>query len=236
MRRRVCSVHSADENCALAETSSVRSLPRRLVRASLVVALVLCLVACGTAPPLPRDRYYALEPAGAGPAAGQTVAAILQVNDLAARGFLGGRQILYRTREQPLVVERYENYLWEEPAPRALAAILIETIRDAGLFQHVVIPADRAKPDLLLGGEVERFEHRPTDGPPLVLAKLNLSLVRTNDRRSLWTRQYSGQEAVSADTPDAMAEAFNRLARRLAAQVTRDLVALGAKLEPAARP
>ncbi|NEV62811.1 hypothetical protein G3446_13075 [Thiorhodococcus minor] len=215
---------------------SLRSAPRRFRLALLLIALVALLAACGTAPPLPRDRYYALEPDGSAPTAGQLVAAILQVNDLAARGFLGGRQILYRTQEQPLVVERYETYLWEVPAPRALAAILVETIRDVGLFRHVVIPADRAKPDLLLGGEVERFEHRPTERPPLVLAKLNLSLVRTNDRRSLWTRQYSGQEPVSADTPDAMAEAFNRLARRLALEVTRDLVALGTKLESTARP
>ncbi|WP_240905540.1 ABC-type transport auxiliary lipoprotein family protein [Thiorhodococcus mannitoliphagus] len=198
-----------------------------------MTVLVVALVgACGTAPPLPRDRYYSLAPDVQAPVAGQRVAAILQVNDLAARGFLGGRQILYRFNDQPLVVERYETYLWEEPVPRAFAAVLVSAIRDAGVFRHVLIPADPAKPDLLLGGEVERFEHRPTDAPPRVSAKLSLSLVRTDDRRSLWTRQYSGDEPVSADTPDAMAEAFNRLAGRLAAEVTRDLISLGAKLGP----
>lgn len=198
----------------------------------LILCVLLILVGCGTAPPLPRDRYYTLEPPTRGPIGAKPVPAILEVNDLAARGFLGGRQILYRTREEPLVVERYALYLWDEPIPRAFAAALVDAIRDAGLFRHVVIPADRARADLLLSGEVERFEHRPTDRPPRVLAEVSLSLVRADDRRSLWTRVYRGEEPVAGDTPDDMAEAFNRLAGRLAGDVVRDLAGLGPKLAP----
>ncbi len=191
-------------------------------------ALFLLLAGCGSAPPLPRDRYYALEPDIGDQPRATPVAAVLQVNDLAARGFLGGRQILYRTLEQPLVVERYDLYLWDEPVPRALAAALTRAIRDTGRFRHVLIPADRAQADLLLGGEVARFEHRPTDCPPRVVAKLNLSLVKAGDRRSLWTRQYSAEEPVGADTPQAMAQAFNRLTARMAGEIVRDL----ARLDP----
>lgn len=202
--------------------------------ARLLAVTALILSGCGTAPPLPRDRYYALEPPATAPGGGAPAAAILQVNDLAARGFLGGRQIVYRTREQPLVVERYDSHLWEEPVPRALASVLVSAIRQAGVFRSVVIPADRARADYLLGGEVARFEHRPTDQPPRVVAALNLSLVKVADRRSLWTRGYRDEERVEAGTPEAMAEAFNRLASRMAQAVVRDLTAAKPLLIPAA--
>lgn len=191
------------------------------------LCVMLLLLGCGTSPPLPRDRYYALEPNTQGRLAVEPITATLQVKDLAARGFLGGRQILYRTSEQPLMVERYDGYLWDTPVPRALSAALAQAIRDAGLFGHVLIPADHARADVLLGGEVVRFEHRPTDRPPQVMAQLNLALVSAGDRHVLFTRAYSGEEPVTTDTPEAMAEAFNRLTARMNAEIVRDLMRLG---------
>jgi cholesterol transport system auxiliary component len=152
------------------------------------------------------------------------------VNDLAARGLLGGRQIVYRTREQPLVVDRYDNLLWAEPPTRALAQNLVNGIRAAQVFDFVAIPADRARADYLLGGDVERFEHLPTEQPPRVAGTMNLALVRADDRRSIASRQYSGEETVSGDSPEAMADAFNRLVARLVAEAVRDLQAVKTQL------
>jgi cholesterol transport system auxiliary component len=107
--------------------------------------------------------------------------------------------------------------------PSALARNLVRAVRHAQVFERAVIPADRARADYLLGGEVERFEHLPTAMPPRVVGTLNLALVRADDRRSVRDRRYSREVEVQGDTPDAMAEAFNRLAALLAADVVRDL-------------
>lgn len=194
-------------------------IPHRLVS----LGLALTLAGCGASAPLERDRYYSLAPASRETPAERTSPASLLVKDLAARGFLGGRQIVYRTREQPLQVERYELLLWEEPVPRALAQALVDAIRVARLFRAVVIPAESARADYQLGGEVETFEHHPTDQPPQVVAVLDLSLVRSADRYALWTRRYQSTEPVSGRTPEAMADAFDRLAARLVGDVVRDL-------------
>ncbi|MFD2112476.1 ABC-type transport auxiliary lipoprotein family protein [Thiorhodococcus fuscus] len=195
----------------------------RLISPLSLLGCVLLVAGCGSAPPIEPDRYYLLEPPTQVQRARTQTPAILLVNDLAARGFLGGREILYRTREQPLMIARYRNLLWAEPVPQAMVGVLVGAIRKAGLFRYVAIPADRVRADYLLNGEVERFEHWPTDRPPRVTATLNLSLVAADDRRSLWARQYSGEEVVEASTPDAMAAAFDRLAARLAGEVVRDL-------------
>jgi len=196
--------------------------------AALAAALLLC--GCGASEPVKPDRFYSLHPVPLRGAGAVPAPSILLVNSLAAQGFLGGRQIVYRTRESPLVAQRYEELLWEDPPSRAIAAALVKAVRAAEVFQFVVIPADRARADFLLGGEVERFEHLPTDQPPRVSASFTLALVRANDRSSMANRQYSGEEPVDGVSPDAMAEAFNRLTARLVAEAVRDLEALKPRL------
>ncbi len=199
-------------------------------RAAVLVSLVLSLLGCGSSQPVRPDRFYSLEPPVLEGPSGAPAPVVLLVNNLGARGFLGGRAIVYRTSDQPLVAQRYEELLWEDPPTRAIAYALVGAIRSAGVVDTVVVLADRARFDLLLGGEVERFEHLPTDSPPRVAATINLALVRAEDRSTLASRQYSGEEPVGGDTPDAMAEAFNRLTGRLVAEVVRDLQALKQRL------
>ncbi len=150
------------------------------------IIAALLLAACGAPEPASRDRFFALEPTAAVTPGRRAEGGTLLVNDLAARGFLGGRQIVYRTAEEPLEVKRYPLLLWEEPPGRALARELTAALREARRFELVITPAQRARSDYLLGGEVTRFEHLPTDHPAARAgAELNLTLLRGDDRRSL---------------------------------------------------
>jgi cholesterol transport system auxiliary component len=210
---------------------------RRLARAlGLATALALSLCACGASKPSRPDRFYSLEPAPLAQPSGPPLTAVLQVNHLAAQGFVGGSQIVFRVREEPQLVQRYDDLLWADPPPRALAQALAKGIRAAGIFSFVAIPADRARADYLLGGEVVRFEHLPTEQPPRVAATLGLSLVRADDRRTVASREYRGEEPVTGSSPDDMASAFYRLTARLVAEAVRDLRALAPQLGQADAP
>ena len=204
----------------------------RLAAAGALLVAAMLLTACGGGEPVRADRFYRLDPVPLMAPAGPASESILLVHDLAARGFLGGRQIVYRTREEPLVAGRYPTLLWEDPPTRAIPAALVAAIRAAQVFEYVVIPAERAQADYILGGEVERFEHLPTHEPPRVVASMTLALVRADDRHSVLSRQYSGEEPVAGEGPDAMADAFNRLIARLAAEAVADLQSIRGRLAP----
>lgn len=186
------------------------------------LSLLLLLTACGSSGPVVRERFYTLEPEVDLPPSQRVLPGTLLVTPLAARGFLGGTQIVYRTADAPLQIQRYDNLLWEQPPGRAMAEALIAALRNARAFEFVVAIADRAEADLLINGTLSRFEHLPTADPPQVAAAFNLTLVG-NDRQTRFSKTYDGTEPVGASTPDAMVRAFNRLAGRLLTAAGRDL-------------
>jgi cholesterol transport system auxiliary component len=200
----------------------------QMKRLILIGLLSIGLGGCGSPVTVKEDQYLSLVPLTAPelnghPPARGSYENDLQVNDLAARGFLGGRQIVFRTSADPWQTQRYNQLLWEEPVPRALSRHLAARIRAAGLFRFVLIPTDRGNADYLLSGEVERFEHLPTATPPRVAGTLSLTLMRASDRRPLLVRRYDAEEIVAGETPAAMAAAATRLADRLATAVVTDL-------------
>lgn len=198
--------------------------------AALLALVALLGTGCGTAAPRPADIYFALEPGGertaigaTPPPGGATRPGTLVVNEFATRGLLGGRQIIFRTEAEPLRVQRYEHLLWAEPVPRALSRNLSDALRAAGVFERVLLPSDRGRPDYLLNGEVDMFEHRPTATAPYVVGTLNLTLLRSADRRVVHSHRYHSEVMVGTSSPQAMAEAFNELSERLATAAIRDL-------------
>ncbi|WP_295456193.1 ABC-type transport auxiliary lipoprotein family protein [uncultured Thiodictyon sp.] len=196
----------------------------------------MSLAGCGSSPTLRADRFYRLEPVSQVGPTGPPAAAALLVNNLSGRNFLGGNQIVFRTRGEPLVTQRYDDLLWEEPPTESLAKALVNALRSAQVFQFVVVAAERAGSDYLLSGELQRFEHRPTDQPPRVAATLHLTLVQADNRRTLASRDYSGEEPVDGATPDAMVAAFTRLSARLVGAAVRDLQAHQSQFKASARP
>ena len=201
----------------------IRSRRPSLYRIPALVLAALLPAACSAPQPATKDHFYALaatvKPLPVGPSPGAT----LLVNDLATRGFLGGRRVVFRTAAEPLEVRRYPLHLWEEPPGRALAAELVASLRAAGFFEFVITPAQRTRSDYVLGGELARFEHLPTAAPPRVLADFTLTLMRGNDRRSILSKRYRGEEPTQGPTPEDMIIAFNRLSGRLIRKVVEDL-------------
>lgn len=186
------------------------------------LSLVLLLAGCGSSGPVVPERFFTLEPEVDLPPSQRMLPGTVLVTPLAARGFLGGTQIVYRTAEAPLQIQRYDKLLWEQPPGRAMTEALITGLRNARVFEFVVAIADRADPDLLINGMLSRFEHLPTADPPQVAVAFNLTLVG-NDRQTRFSKTYDGTEPVGASTPEAMVRAFNRLAGRLLTAAGRDL-------------
>jgi cholesterol transport system auxiliary component len=198
----------------------------------LALLALVSVQGCGSSGPLERERFYAMAPRVEIQPSPRQRPETLLVMPLAARGFAGGTQIVFRTAADPLQVQRYDLYLWEQPPGRALADALVTALRDTGLFRYVVSITDRADADFSLNGELTRFEHHPTATTPEVEIAFSMTLVVGEDRSTRFSKAYAGREPTGPSTPDAMVRAFERLSARLIAEVVRDLQRLAPKLPP----
>lgn len=190
-----------------------------------LVVLALLSSCGGPAPPL-RETFYRLDPPLHGARHPRPLADSVQVAPLATRGFAGGTQIVFRLAEQPLVTQRYRDYLWEEPPGQAIAGALAAGLRATGLFRIVLTGGERARAEWLLGGQLSRFEHWPTHNPPQVAAEFALTLLDAERRSVRFTAIYAGTRPVHDATPSAMAAAFSALTGDLLAEALHDLAAL----------
>lgn len=188
------------------------------------------LSGCGSSGPPVLEQFYSLQPEIRVQPSQRATPGTLLVIPLAARGFVGGTQIVFRTAEEPLQVQRYDDLLWEQTPGRALAEALIAALRSARTFQYVISIADRARGDFILSGELTQLEHRPTASRPHVAASLNLTLVVGDDRATRFSKTYAGEQPTDASTPEAMVRAFNRLTGRLLSEAMSDLERLAPRL------
>ncbi|ESQ17190.1 MAG: hypothetical protein N838_26475 [Thiohalocapsa sp. PB-PSB1] len=175
-----------------------------------------------------RDVYFTLASEIVTSPGLRTIPGTLRVSPLAARGFIGGSRIVYRTAADPLQVQRYSEYLWEDVPARAIADDILAALRAARVFENIITAGDPARADYLLTGELTRFEHLPTNQPPQVAAEFSIALVSGKSRQLLASKTYAGFEPTAVNslgrtTPAAMVAAFNRLSGRLITALVRDL-------------
>jgi cholesterol transport system auxiliary component len=198
----------------------------RTLTALAALSAALLLAGCGGE--RIRDIYFGLQPEVAALQSAAPIPGTLRVTTLSASGFIGGRRIVYRTDEAPLQVQRYNEFLWEQVPARAIADALVAALRASRGFDNVIVAGDPARADYLLTGELLRFEHRPTDSPPGVIAEFTLALVDAKSRELLVSATYSGFEPTAArpsglTTPEEMVTAFDRLTGRLIGEVLSDV-------------
>jgi len=189
-------------------------------RAVVAFVLVLCvgLSACGGQ--RIRDVYYGLDPEVSATSSARPIPGTVRVSPLTARGFIAGTRIVYRTADEPLRVQRYNEYLWADVPASAIANALLAALRSGRVFENAVGPGDPARVSYLLTGELSRFEHRPTDPMPHVAVALTLVLVDADDRRLMVSKTYAETEPTprGADglmRPEDMVAAFNRATGRI---------------------
>jgi len=206
--------------------------PRITIRRAVVaMGLVLCvgLSACGGQ--RIRDIYYGLDPEVSAESSARPIPGTVRVSPLTARGFIAGTRIVYRTADEPLRVQRYNEYLWADVPASAIANALLAALRSGRVFENAVGSGDPARVSYLLTGELTRFEHRPTDPMPHVAVTLTLVLVDADDRRLMVSKTYAETEPTprGADglmRPEDMVAAFNRATGRIIDAALGDIQAL----------
>lgn len=188
-------------------------MTRTWSRAVMAVMCVAALSGCGSAPPVPQDKFYRLQAVSTtAPSATPKLDGTLEIERFSADGLTAGRPIVYAESNVPNQLLEYHYHFWTQPPTIMLQDELIAYLRAANYARNVVTPEMRITPDYALTGRIRRFE-QVLGSPDAAVIELEISLRRIDDGKLMLLKTYRHESKQSSrGVPGAVAamnEALN---------------------------
>jgi len=202
-------------------------------RALILAGSCLALTACGSLldSTLPAPQAYILRlPAHTASAPAATAAGSLLVQRPEAGPGLASEKIaLLRSGQR---FDFYAASLWAAPAPDLVESVLVDRLRDTGLFSAVFDDSSPYAPAYNLRCGMRRFEADYTTGGkvPTVHVALDCTLGRHRDRALLASFTAEGSSPAAEDRLGAVIAGFESATSTALAEMERQIAsALGAE-------
>ena len=179
-------------------------------RSAPALGLALGLALAGCADPPPPDRTYSLPLTEAvAPLAQPRIDGTVMVDTFRTDAVLVGRRIAWRDSPDALIIRSYPNHLWNAQPPRLLQAHLHNCLAAANVAPAVVLPTDRARIDVILGGDILAFEQQLT-GPEAaeIAVTVDFRLSSRQTRDLVWQDRIAVRTPASSAAPEAAAAAL----------------------------
>lgn len=193
---------------------------RRLLSAASVLALAAC-----AQPPVPTDTFYRLDVPDPVAAGGAPVGGVIEVRPFDPDGLSGERAMVYV--EGDGAVRQYSYHFWVESPTAAIQRELTDHLRATGLFDQVVTPRFRVRPDVEIQGRLARLEQRlDGGGAARVVVEMEIGAQRTGRGLDMVVlRTYTVDRPAADASPGAAAEAARSALREIFDSFTADLAA-----------
>jgi ABC-type uncharacterized transport system auxiliary subunit len=197
---------------------------KRESRAGLALAWGLMVVSlsmgCGG---VPKTAYYTLGvPPAPSPSDAKT-AAVLGVEHLRAPLALRDDRVLYY--QSATQMNFYEHSRWGADPATMLTEYAAQWLGSSGAFAHVCILPSRQRVDYTLGGTVLSFEEVDYGGGTKARVGLDLFLMRTLDRKVIWTGKQQVDAPLQGAGVEGVATALSASTSQLLREMTPGLIA-----------
>jgi ABC-type uncharacterized transport system auxiliary subunit len=144
----------------------------------------MAVLLVGASCAVPRMHYYTLEMPHAAAEPGATRSQHIAVQRFLADRVLMDERIIYR--EGPHEVNFYEYHRWADPPADLATDYVLHRLRDSGAYQRVSTIRDGGQPDFILQGRLYHFEEVDRGKEVFASVALELELVDTKTRASVW--------------------------------------------------
>jgi cholesterol transport system auxiliary component len=180
---------------------------RRATAVLLLASLAGCL---GSAPPIPRDHYYRVTVAPPEPSETVLFSGVVSVAPFDADGLLRERPLLFSPTSGAQEMQQHDYHYWTDPPSRMLQGQLVDYLRGSRATGAVVTPELRVAPDFEVGGRIKRLERLLGDGPPRVVAELELSMIEAKRNRLIVIQTYSAEVPAADESVESSVLAFDQ--------------------------
>ena len=203
-----------------------------LNRTGICGLLLVSLTGCGTAKPVPEDRYFRVDvPAPAVTDRAPVLRGGLLVDRLQTDNLRSGRAIVFRQSGKPLQLQRYHYRFWSEPPAKMVQHQLTRYLQQAAVASSVFSPEYALSHRYRLTGRLIEFDRVLADNAVTSAVSLEFVLTERGRPAPLLSKTYHAQSessdaqdmhAFARATQQALAEVFSALEQDIRRLVATD--------------
>ncbi len=178
-------------------------------RATVSLAMLASVAACGSAPPVPEDHYFRLQAVFAGqPATTRLFDGAIEVDRFVADGLTSERSIVYSDKGKSHQVKAYHYQFWIKPPTVMLRDELVSFLREANIAEAVVTPEMRIDAKYVLTGKIRHLEQVRGD-TNRGLMELELGLRDPHNGKLLFLKSYRADNQAGGGGVEDAVESLN---------------------------
>lgn len=176
----------------------------------LVLLLTLAVAACGTAEPVPEDKFYRLLVAAPATTLDAPVLdGLVEVERFVADGLVDKAQIVYSDKNVTHEVKAYHYHSWTEAPVVMVRDQLVGYLRAAKAADKVLTPEMRVTPDFVIVGRIGRLE-RVVGQTSEAVVELELGLREERSGKLLLLETYKANVTAEGRTVSDTVRAVTR--------------------------
>ena len=180
----------------------------------------MLLTGCGAPPP---THYYTLQVSPPPPASDATTRFSLEVGPFRAPAALRDDRIVYY--ESPTQLNFYQQHRWSDDPSQLMALVVMHWLEHSRCFVRVQSTDSRALTDYVLKGRILNLEEVDYAGGAKARVGLALSLVRSRDRKTVWSATRQAESIVQEKSVASVVGALDAATRQLLDELLPGLVA-----------
>lgn len=188
--------------------------------------VVLALVGCQAAPPVPSERYFRLEVAPGDAPARTILSETLHIAPLRAEGPYAERAMLHAPANRPRELQQYHYQLWSEPPALLLQEHMRASFEAMAFAPRVTDIESASGAGYLLNAKVLRLEKITGNGAARAMISLRIALQRKKPFALLLERSYSAEEVVHDNTQHGYVIASEAGLKKIYARFAEDVKSL----------
>ncbi len=185
-------------------------------RAASVFALLVAFLCASCGGP-PATHYYTLRMPPPPPANDPKTNFVLEVERFRAPELLRDDRIVFY--ESPTQLNFYQHHRWRADPAMMLSELAARWLEQTGIFAQVRGSPSREPADYLLKGRVLSFEEVDYEGAGKGRVTLALTLVRSRDRKAVWSARRQVESAIQQKGVPGVVNALNSSSWQLLAEV-----------------
>ena len=176
----------------------------------LAVLLVITAGSCGS---VPKTSYYTLRVPAPPESKDPRTSLVLGIEHFGATEALRDDRIVFY--ESPTRINFYQYHRWSADPATLLTDLAARRLDQAGVFAAVRRLPSRDPVDYVLRGSILNFEEVDDESGVRGRVAVQMSLVRSRDRKTLWSQSRQAESAAQGKGVPGVVEALNAASVRV---------------------